>query len=267
MRGPTFRLRRRALRDAHGQARLREQQRPRHHGSNPVARSGAGGADAVDCAGAARPDHRPLPVEGPGRSLVVDAGRALRAARHPRGTAAGGEKTQLLRAARYRAVAGAATLALALMGVAAWQFWPRQPARVDQPLIRFPVYAPESATWAASDGPGLFRLTAAASPSPRRFPTGGLLLWVRLQEALSAQPLSGTEAASDPFWSPDSRFIGFFADGHLKAIDVSGGSPTVLCPAPYGGGGPGTPAASSSSRAPRAMRSTRCRRRAEYRSK
>ena len=167
-------------------------------------------------------------------SSMQDVLFALRGIRED--IAAGGEKTQSLRAARYRAVAGATTLALALVGIAAWQFWPRPAARVDLPLIRFPVYAPESATWAASDGP-------VVSPDGRRFaftatlPDGRSLLWVRLQDALSAQPLSGTEGASDPFWSPDSRFIGFFADGHLKAIDVSGGSPTVVCPAPYGGSG------------------------------
>ena len=40
-----------------------------------------------------------------------------------------------------------------------------------------------------------------------------------------------------PFWSPDSRFIGFFAQGKLKKIDASGGSPQTLCDAPAGNGG------------------------------
>jgi len=54
----------------------------------------------------------------------------------------------------------------------------------------------------------------------------------------SARPLAGTEGATSLFWSPDSRFIGFFADGKIKKVDVSGGVPTILCAAttPLGGG-------------------------------
>jgi len=62
-------------------------------------------------------------------------------------------------------------------------------------------------------------------------------LWLRPLAALSAQPLAGTEGASYPFWSPDSRFIGFFANGKLKKIDAAGGPPQTLCDAPSGRGG------------------------------
>jgi len=57
------------------------------------------------------------------------------------------------------------------------------------------------------------------------------LLWVRPLSSLFAQPLSGTENAALPFWSPDSRSIGFFADGKLKRIGASGGPPLTLCDA------------------------------------
>jgi hypothetical protein len=40
-----------------------------------------------------------------------------------------------------------------------------------------------------------------------------------------------------PFWSTDSRFIGFFADGKLKKIDANGGPPLTLCDARFAGGG------------------------------
>jgi len=66
---------------------------------------------------------------------------------------------------------------------------------------------------------------------------GKTLLWVRPLSALSPQSLPETENAEFPFWSPDSRFIGFFADGKLKKIDVSGGTPIILCDAPGGFGG------------------------------
>ncbi|HSD72341.1 MAG TPA: hypothetical protein VLE54_06095, partial [Thermoanaerobaculia bacterium] len=60
---------------------------------------------------------------------------------------------------------------------------------------------------------------------------------LRAFDALEARPLVGTEGASKPFWSPDSRFLGFFAGGKLKKIAVSGGSPQTLCDAPSGRGG------------------------------
>src|SRR5579872_7578258 len=56
-------------------------------------------------------------------------------------------------------------------------------------------------------------------------------------DSWQAQPLEGTEGASMPFWSPDSRFIGFFADGKLKKIEASGGAPLALADAPAGRGG------------------------------
>jgi len=55
-------------------------------------------------------------------------------------------------------------------------------------------------------------------------------LWVRRLDSRDAQPLAGTEGAMNPFWSPDSRYIGFFADGKLKKVDVSGGVISSICP-------------------------------------
>ncbi|MBI4469562.1 MAG: serine/threonine-protein kinase [Acidobacteria bacterium] len=68
---------------------------------------------------------------------------------------------------------------------------------------------------------------------------GKQLLWVRSLDTLSAQALAGTEAAELPFWSPDSRALGFFADQKLKKIELSSGPPITLCDAPayYGGYG------------------------------
>ena len=41
--------------------------------------------------------------------------------------------------------------------------------------------------------------------------------------------LPNTAGASSPFWSPDSRYIGFFADGNLKKIEATGGPAVTLC--------------------------------------
>jgi dipeptidyl aminopeptidase/acylaminoacyl peptidase len=55
-------------------------------------------------------------------------------------------------------------------------------------------------------------------------------LWLRPIGSLTAQALDGTEGAgSYPFWSADSKFIGFFAGGKLKKVALSGGQPAVLC--------------------------------------
>jgi serine/threonine protein kinase len=62
-------------------------------------------------------------------------------------------------------------------------------------------------------------------------------LWLRHLESVAVQPLPGTESAVLPFWSPNSRSIGFFADGKLKRVDISGGSPQTLCDAIYALGG------------------------------
>lgn len=62
-------------------------------------------------------------------------------------------------------------------------------------------------------------------------------LWIRSLASSAARPLQGTGQASYPFWSPDSRVVGFFASGKLQKIAVSGGSPVVLCDAPTGRGG------------------------------
>jgi eukaryotic-like serine/threonine-protein kinase len=48
--------------------------------------------------------------------------------------------------------------------------------------------------------------------------------------------LSGTSSATSPFWSPDSRSLGFFARGELRVLDLESGSVRSLCPAPAHGG-------------------------------
>jgi Tol biopolymer transport system component len=66
---------------------------------------------------------------------------------------------------------------------------------------------------------------------------GASRLWLRSLSTTTAQPLAGTERAAHPFWSPDSRSIGFYAAGELKRLDLGGGSPQTLAPAAVGRGG------------------------------
>jgi len=62
-------------------------------------------------------------------------------------------------------------------------------------------------------------------------------LWLRSLESGSARPLPGTDGALSPFWSPDSRSLGFFAGGKLKRVDVAGGPVRILANASRGRSG------------------------------
>lgn len=73
---------------------------------------------------------------------------------------------------------------------------------------------PDTVSFAISpDGRQLVFVASGGGPSR---------LWLRPLDALEAQPLAGTENASYPFWSPDSRSISFFAGGKLKRLDIGG---------------------------------------------
>jgi eukaryotic-like serine/threonine-protein kinase len=66
---------------------------------------------------------------------------------------------------------------------------------------------------------------------------GKQMLWIRPLNSAVAQPMSGTDGATYPFWSPDSRYVGFFAVGKLNKVDARGGPPQALCDAASGRGG------------------------------
>ena len=131
----------------------------------------------------------------------------------------------------------AAFLALALIAALPFVFLYFRNAPAPRPnVVRAMIPPPENAHL-------LYFNQMAVSPDGLRLAfvaigaNGVTSLWLRPLGALSAQPLAGTEGASNPFWSPDSRFIGFFADGKLKKIDAAGGPPQTLCNAPGGRGG------------------------------
>jgi serine/threonine protein kinase len=67
--------------------------------------------------------------------------------------------------------------------------------------------------------------------------TGVKALWLRSLDSREARLLSGTEGASYPFWSPDGRFLAFFASGKLKKVDPAGGSAIPICDVAEGRGG------------------------------
>ena len=123
----------------------------------------------------------------------------------------------------------------------------RSRVAADAPILRFSVLPPPNAVL-ASQPASIPSSDLALSPDGRWlvFATesadGDATLWVRLLSSVNEQQLPGTEGAMYPFWSPDSRSIGFFAHGKLKRIDVTGGSVQTICDVyePRGGAwGPG----------------------------
>ena len=119
--------------------------------------------------------------------------------------------------------------ALATLGLA-WALLTR--TRSEPPAVnRLSVLPPEHTSFAgfavSPDGRQL-AFTAAAA--------GNVRLWVRALDSTEPLPLEGTDGASLPFWSPDSRSIGFFAGGRLKRIDAAGGLVSTLCDVAVGNG-------------------------------
>ncbi|HLN93348.1 MAG TPA: protein kinase, partial [Thermoanaerobaculia bacterium] len=101
-------------------------------------------------------------------------------------------------------------------------------------IVRFSVPIPPGTTYAPSEisrgvsiSPDGTRLVVEAIYNGRR------RLFLRPLDSDHFTELEGSLGASTHFWSPDSRFIAFFADGKLKKIPAAGGPAEELCPAPY----------------------------------
>jgi serine/threonine protein kinase/Tol biopolymer transport system component len=124
----------------------------------------------------------------------------------------------------------AAAFILATLGFA-WEYFTRQPPG-DERVMKTAILPPEKASFehvAVSPDGRWLAFTAATGSKVQ--------LWVRALDSTEAKALAGTEGAIYPFWSPDSRWIGFFASGKLKKVEVSGGLPATLCDAGVTTGG------------------------------
>ena len=118
---------------------------------------------------------------------------------------------------------------LAAAGLLAGRYLPR--AAPVAPTIRFLVPQPENATLYQFPGP------VAISPDGRRLAffaltEGRYQLFQRGLDELSSHPLAGTEYGSFASWSPDSRSIAYLGGGRLWRVDIAGGAPREICPAP-----------------------------------
>lgn len=132
-----------------------------------------------------------------------------------------------------RWIAGISIVSLILFGAFTWLLINKQSRTTDARPLSLTLNAPQGAE---------IREGSAISPDGRSVvfvahASGADRLFIRPLDSLNARDLAGTEAATYPFWSPDSRFIGFFAEGKLKRIDVTSGLPTVICNIGAGRGG------------------------------
>ncbi len=123
---------------------------------------------------------------------------------------------------------------VALAAVVALQSMRPRPAPAP---ARMTILAPEGAA-IQTDGP-----PPAMSPDGRKLvfsaldSSGTRRLWIRPLDSSSAQPLPGTDGVTYAFWSPDGRFVAFFAEGKLRKIPAAGGPPETICDAPDARGG------------------------------
>ena len=109
------------------------------------------------------------------------------------------------------------------------------------PEMRFEISPPRDAAWSPSPAASTAQLALAPDGQRVAFVAtrrpGPPQIWIRRFDAIDAQPLPGTDHATFPFWSADGKSIAFFANGKLKRVDISGGTPQVLADAALGRGG------------------------------
>ena len=123
---------------------------------------------------------------------------------------------------------------VAVVGLAALaiEHFRETPPPEEQRLLQYSLPYPEDTTLGFLEiSPDGRRLVMVAQRD------GKNKMYVRSLDLPELQPLSGTDNARTPFWSPDSRFIGFFADGKLKVMPAAGGPAQVLCSETGLGGG------------------------------
>jgi len=121
-----------------------------------------------------------------------------------------------------------AALLLLLAGAAAWWSQSREPSRTMYYASPFHIGANDLAL--SPDGQVVAMVAYSEQGSK-------YVIWTyRIGEA-NANVVEGTDGAMHPFWSPDGKWIAFFAQGKLKSVDPAGKSVRVICDAPNGRGG------------------------------
>ena len=125
------------------------------------------------------------------------------------------------RFARIKWVSATVTTIAVVIGLAATWFWP-SPSRHDVATRSIWFSQPSPPDASISSGGVLSPDGRYLAFVARDDVAGGSALWVRSLQSNALERLPGTEDALKPFWSPDSRRIGFFASGKLMRVDVTG---------------------------------------------
>ena len=133
----------------------------------------------------------------------------------------------------------AAILALIAVLIAGGRILLRGEETASRARVISSITSPENASFSLRNGPMAFSSDGRSLAFVAADSGGRASLWVRKLEEVEPHLLEGTVGASGPFWSPDGRSLAFFADGKLKRLDISGGSPQVLVEVVRGNGGGG----------------------------
>ncbi len=121
-------------------------------------------------------------------------------------------------------MAVAAALAFGLIsGVAGWNLKPE----TLRPVARFSLPMPPGDTLTGNTR----HVVALSSDGTRFVYSANEQLYLRALGQMEATPVRGTEGARGPFFSPDGEWVGFWAEGQLKKVAISGGAPVTLCEA------------------------------------
>ncbi|HSA93710.1 MAG TPA: protein kinase [Terriglobales bacterium] len=138
------------------------------------------------------------------------------------------------RKGREQAAWGLAALLLAAAVALGYGYSQRVPKPTAAMRFALPVSVVARNLALSPDGKRL----AFVAPDER---TGRSVLWLNEVGSLDIKALPETEGAAHPFWSPDSQFVGFFADNKLKRLALKDGSVQALANAPSGRGGSWNP--------------------------
>jgi eukaryotic-like serine/threonine-protein kinase len=145
------------------------------------------------------------------------------------------EKSQRKSGRRQNVFAVAAVL-VAIIAVSTLMLLQRPPSSATR--IEFQMLPPGGSQFLTLEqgGPPVISPDGSALAFVARDPNGQHKLWLRRLDSVSPLPLTGTDGASHPFWSPDSKAIGFFAQNKLMTIEVGRGVTKLICEAREGRG-------------------------------
>ena len=168
---------------------------------------------------------------GDARLDIEDEERALRgeAPRH------GSRPASQTLPGRRRWTLGLAAIVVIAAAASGAYFYSDRRGDQARPEVRLQLLPPSGTRFinvpaVSPDGRNIAFVTTPEADGPSQ-------LWIRPLAAQISTPLPGTDGARFPFWSPDSRSVGFFAGGRLKRLTLGGDAPIVICQAEIGRGG------------------------------